>query len=248
VEGGAEHHRLGQRAERRQHHLLGLGHPARRHARAGRHRHLSDANGTLCTTPALSAGAGSCSATAPAGATDTVTATYSGDGNFYATSSTFAAPTASSTVGASVAGTLGLSVSTAAPNLGAFVAGQAQTYTASLTSNVTSTAQAASLTAVDSSSTFTGHLVNTSASGGPYELASPLQVQASDGGGNGATSTGLQPLSSSTTTPVTLLNLGQPVSNDAVTIGFAQPLGATDPLRTGSYTKTVTFTLSTTTP
>jgi hypothetical protein len=39
-----------------------------------------------------------------------------------------------------------------------------------------------------------------------------------------------------------------PVSNDAVTVTFQQHIGANDALRTGSYTKTLTFTLSTTTP
>jgi hypothetical protein len=39
-----------------------------------------------------------------------------------------------------------------------------------------------------------------------------------------------------------------PTANEAVTIGFAQHVAATDALRTGSYSKTLTFTLSTTTP
>ena len=39
-----------------------------------------------------------------------------------------------------------------------------------------------------------------------------------------------------------------PVSNETVTINFAQHIGATDALRTGTYSKTLTFTLSTTTP
>jgi hypothetical protein len=39
-----------------------------------------------------------------------------------------------------------------------------------------------------------------------------------------------------------------PVSNAAVAITFRQHIGATDALRTGSYSKTLTFTLSTTTP
>ena len=39
-----------------------------------------------------------------------------------------------------------------------------------------------------------------------------------------------------------------PVSNDPVTIRFAQRVNANDALRTGSYSKTVTFTLSTTQP
>ena len=39
-----------------------------------------------------------------------------------------------------------------------------------------------------------------------------------------------------------------PVSNGPVAITFRQPIAANDPLRTGTYAKTVTFTLSTTTP
>ena len=39
-----------------------------------------------------------------------------------------------------------------------------------------------------------------------------------------------------------------PVSNDPVTITFKQLVKANDPLRTGSYSKTLTFTLSTTQP
>jgi hypothetical protein len=39
-----------------------------------------------------------------------------------------------------------------------------------------------------------------------------------------------------------------PVSNATVGITFRQHIGATDPLRTGSYAKTLTFTLSTTNP
>ena len=39
-----------------------------------------------------------------------------------------------------------------------------------------------------------------------------------------------------------------PVSNDPVAITFRQHIGATQALRTGAYGKTLTFTLSTTTP
>ena len=39
-----------------------------------------------------------------------------------------------------------------------------------------------------------------------------------------------------------------PVSNDVVAIAFKQAIGATEPLRTGVYSASVTFTLSTTTP
>ena len=39
-----------------------------------------------------------------------------------------------------------------------------------------------------------------------------------------------------------------PVSNDSVAIAFKQLVKANDPLRTGAYSKALTFTLSTTTP
>jgi hypothetical protein len=39
-----------------------------------------------------------------------------------------------------------------------------------------------------------------------------------------------------------------PLSNAPVAITFRQHIGASDPLRTGTYAKTLTFTLSTTTP
>ena len=64
-----------------------------------------------------------------------------------------------------------------------------------------------------------GHLAN-----GTFTLPSPLQVS----------------LSKSTWTA--------PVSNDPVTIAFKQAIGANDALRTGVYSKTLTFTLSTTQP
>jgi hypothetical protein len=38
------------------------------------------------------------------------------------------------------------------------------------------------------------------------------------------------------------------VSNDAVTLAFRQLIGANDALRTGTYAKTLTLTLSTTSP
>jgi hypothetical protein len=39
-----------------------------------------------------------------------------------------------------------------------------------------------------------------------------------------------------------------PVSNASVAIAFKQAIGATDALRTGTYSRTLTFTLSTTAP
>ena len=48
--------------------------------------------------------------------------------------------------------------------------------------------------------------------------------------------------------PATLKTYNAPISNDAVTLGFRQHVDANDALRTGAYAKTLTFTLSTTTP
>jgi hypothetical protein len=44
------------------------------------------------------------------------------------------------------------------------------------------------------------------------------------------------------------LTWSAPVTNDHVDIDYKQHIGANDGLRTGSYAKTLTFTLSTTTP
>jgi len=48
--------------------------------------------------------------------------------------------------------------------------------------------------------------------------------------------------------PTKLATWTNPVSNDPVTIGFQQTILAGEPLRTGAYAKTLTFTLATTTP
>jgi beta-glucosidase len=64
-----------------------------------------------------------------------------------------------------------------------------------------------------------GHLAN-----GAFSLPDPLQVA------------------------MTPASWTAPVSNGAVAIGFTQHIGAGDALRTGSYSKTLTFTLSTTSP
>jgi hypothetical protein len=45
-----------------------------------------------------------------------------------------------------------------------------------------------------------------------------------------------------------LLTYDGPVANDQVTLQFSQLINAVDALRTGTYSKTLTFSLSTTTP
>ena len=56
---------------------------------------------------------------------------------------------------------------------------------------------------------------------------------------------GRSPLSGS---PLTVLSYPGPVSNDTVTIDLSQAIAANEGLRTGAYSKTLTFTLSTTMP
>ncbi len=155
-------------------------------------------------------------------------------------------PQGTTTVSGNVPSTLSISVGSTTPNLGAFVAGTAATYTASLAATVTSSAATSTLQAADLSSTFPGYLVNTAASGGPYKLAQGLQVDATSG--NSSATGGGVFFNLATTNPATILSYTAPVSNDPVTFGFKQAIGANDPLRTGTYTKTITFTLSTNTP
>jgi hypothetical protein len=135
------------------------------------------------------------------------------------------------TVGGDVPPTLALTLGQPA-SFGAFVPGTAADYTAATTASVISTAGDATLSVSDPSTTAPGHLVN-----GSFSLPSPLQIA----GGDAA----FAPLGAS---PLTLLTYNQPVSNAIAAINLKQSIGANDALRTGAYAKTLTFTLSTTTP
>ena len=126
-------------------------------------------------------------------------------------------------VGGTVPATLSLTLGTPA-SFGAFTPGIDREYTASTTANVISTAGDATLTVADPSTNATGRLVN-----GSFSLVQPLRANGS-------------PL------PSTLKTYSAPVSNDAAAIEFKQSIGRTEPLRTGTYSKTLTFTLSTTNP
>ena len=137
-------------------------------------------------------------------------------------------------VGGSVPATLSLTLGPAAA-FGAFTPGVDRSYDASTTANVISTAGDATLSVSDPSSTATGRLVN-----GTFALSEPLQARAN--------SAAFAPLSTTAGSPLNLLTYSGPVSNDAVTIGFRQHIAANQPLRTGAYSKTLTFTLSTTNP
>ena len=133
-----------------------------------------------------------------------------------------------------VPATLSLTLGTQAASLGTFTPGVAQDYTTTMAATVTSTGEDTSLSVLDPSASHTGRLTN-----GAYSLASPLEVRANTAafaplrGDNG---------------PLTLMSWPQPVTAANVTLGFKQSIGATESLRTGAYGKTLTFTLSTTTP
>ena len=126
--------------------------------------------------------------------------------------------TAFGDAGGTVPATLSLTMGPAV-QFGAFTPGVAKEYTASTTATVISTAGDATLSVADPSSVATGHLVN-----GAFSLQQPLQ-------GLGVVKT-----------------YSAPVSNDVATVTLKQAIGANEPLRTGTYSKTLTFTLSTTQP
>src|SRR5207237_5467404 len=122
---------------------------------------------------------------------------------------------------------------------GAFTPGVTKTYFASTSATVTSTAGDALLSVADPSSVGTGHLVN-----GTFVLPQPLQARARNAANTGTAYNNV----GSSASPLNLLTWNAPVSNDAVTLVFWQLVNANDPLRTGTYNKALTFTLSTTTP
>ena len=142
------------------------------------------------------------------------------------------------TVGGTVPATLALTLGQPA-QFGAFTPGVTKTYTASTTANVISTAGDALLSVADPSSTATGHLVN-----GTFSLPQPLQARARDAANQ---STAFNNVGSSAS-PLNLLTWSAPISNDALSLEFSQLVNSGDALRTGTYSKALTFTLSTTTP
>jgi autotransporter-associated beta strand protein len=125
---------------------------------------------------------------------------------------------ATTDVSGTVPATLALTMGAPA-NFGPFTPGLAKEYTASTTATVISTAGDATLTAADPDTVNPGKLVN-----GAFALPQPLQ-------GLGVIKT-----------------WAAPTSNEVVPITFKQAIGSSDALRTGTYSKTLTFTLSTTTP
>jgi glucose/arabinose dehydrogenase/type 1 glutamine amidotransferase len=142
-------------------------------------------------------------------------------------------------VGVTVPSSLSLTIG-AKPTFGALTPSFTKDYSAQTTATVIATTGDAKLAVSDASTTAPGHLAN-----GTFTLASALQAKATsstNGVGGAFADVG------STASPTTLLTYPGPTQADAVTLAFQQHVAATDPLRAGSYSKTLTFTLSTTTP
>jgi hypothetical protein len=135
-------------------------------------------------------------------------------------------------VAGTVPATLALTLSGPA-SFGTFTPGVTREYSASTTANVISTAGEATLTVADPSAAATGHLVN-----GGFRLAQPLRVAAGGGFANVGSSA----------SPTALTSWASPVSNQNVEIRFLQAISGTEPLRTGTYGKTLTFSLATSSP
>jgi aminopeptidase N len=131
-------------------------------------------------------------------------------------------------VGGTVPATLSLSLG-APTNFGAFTAGVARDYFASTLATVTSSAGDAALIVQDPSSFYTNHLVN-----GSFALPQELQVKNNSG--------------TYQTMPAGIRFWGGPTASESVPIDMKQSIAANDPLRSGAYGKTLTFTLSTTSP
>jgi hypothetical protein len=136
-------------------------------------------------------------------------------------------------VAGTVPATLSLTLGANLPTFGSFTPGLTKDYTAGLAADVITTAGEAALSVSDPGAN-PGKLVN-----GTFALPQPLQVNATSPAGTGG---------ALATIPSTLLTYGGPVSHDPVTVNFKQSIGSTDALRTGAYSKTLTFTLSTTNP
>lgn len=137
-----------------------------------------------------------------------------------------------STLTGSVPATLALTIGNA--SFGTFTPGDARDYSTTLDATVTSTGEDATLSVADGSSTAPGRLVN-----GAHALRSAVQINA-DGGA-------FAPLRTDNGA-LTLASWAEPISTRKVTLGFKQSIAGDEGLRTGSYAKTLTFTLSTTAP
>ena len=143
-------------------------------------------------------------------------------------------------VGADVPSLLSLNISPSA-SFGSLVPGVARNYDTAMAAMVTSTAGNATLSVHDASATNVGVMTN-----GTFALSSPLQIRASHAGNPNAA---FAPITGTTAAPQSLASWTAPTFGaETVYVNLRQAITATEQLRAGTYGKTLTFTLSTTTP
>ena len=116
--------------------------------------------------------------------------------------------------------------------LGAFTPGVTKDYTATTSARVTATTGDATLSVSDRSASNAGRMVN-----GTSALPRPLEI-----------SVGAGTFSPVGATALLLKSWSGPTSIEQVPLTVKQSIVDTDPLRAGTYGKTLTFTLATTTP
>jgi hypothetical protein len=124
-------------------------------------------------------------------------------------------------------------------SFGTFVPGTARDYTSTLVADITTTTPDAALTVVDASANAPGHLVN-----GTVALQQALKVRAANAANPAPAFTALP----ETGAPLSLLTYAGPTTKDRVNIGFQQSIGGSETLLRGTYGKTLTFSLTSTTP
>jgi glucose/arabinose dehydrogenase len=176
--------------------------------------------------------------------TATLTVTYADGQTSTGTVTTAAVATplfvnANVDVGAAVPSVMALTLGTSA-SFGSFTPAAANDYTTSMTANVLASTGNALLTVFDGAATNTGHLVNAD-----YALPSTLQAKATSSVG---TPSGAFKDVGGSTNPTSLLTYNDAANDQTVALSFLQHVSATDAIRAGRYSKTLTFTLSTTTP
>jgi hypothetical protein len=147
--------------------------------------------------------------------------------------------------GGSVEPTLGLSLQTppSGTTFGAFTPGLAKTYESNLTASVTSNLANTTLSVYDPATTNTGRLVN-----GTRALTSPLSIALVPGNSSQqATALAGGPVGGAAA-PTPLFSYSAPQTNRTATLLLSQAIASNETLVAGTYSKTLTFTMSTTAP
>ncbi|RKQ88285.1 sugar phosphate isomerase/epimerase [Solirubrobacter pauli] len=143
-------------------------------------------------------------------------------------------------VGGEVPSTMALDITGPAPSFGVFQVGVQRDYTSTMAAEVTSTVPSTTLSVVDRGTASAGHLVN-----GTAALQAPLKIRANNAG---STTNAFTALPETSGTALPLLTYADPVLRSRADLGFQQTISQNETLLRGSYAKTLTFTLSSTTP